>query len=397
MTTKELREKKGRLIYQMEDIKKQADLEKRLMTEEEGKRFDALDSEMEQINAEIRRAEKLEAEAVPAEPENREQGDQKYTDAFERLVRTGERTPELQKGMKDIRTTQSGQNTTTTTGGYLVPTLMGDKVIKRLFTISPIRNWATVYTTAGGGTINFPTIDDTSNKGRILAEETQATQTLLTFGQKSLSAFLFHSDIVPVSIQLLQDSAFNVEQLIIEMLGDRVARGEDYYYILGSGSGEPNGIETAATTQGAYMAKTAVTRLTILDLIHSIGQAYRMSPKCAFAMADSTLKVVKKLSISSSDDRSMWQPSLVEGEPDKIEGFPYFINDNIDAFGTAGNKPMFFGDWSQFYIRDVQGVMMTVFNERYMDFMQRGFQLWHRTDSELMNVNAIKHAVCAAT
>ena len=381
----------------MEDIKNQAALENRLLNDEESKRFDLLDDDMEKINAEIRRYEKLEAEASKVVPDNLENQDEKYSRAFERLVRSGERTEALSPGAKDFRGTQSGQNTTSTTGGYLVPTLLGDKVIKRLFTLSPIRNWATVFTTAGGGTINFPTIDDTSNKGRILAEETQATQTLLTFGQKSLGAFLFHSDIVPVSIQLLQDSAFSIEQLIVEMLGDRVARGEDYYYILGNGTTEPNGIETAATTQGAYMAKSAITRLTILDLIHSIGIAYRQSPKCAFAFADSTLKVIKKLAISSTDDRSLWQPSLIAGTPDTIEGFPYFINDNIDAFGTAGNKPMYFGDWSHFYIRDVQGVMMTVFNERYMDFMQRGFQLWHRSDSELMNTNAIKHAVCAAT
>lgn len=394
MTTKELREKKGSLLHQMEDIKKQAADEKRMMNQEESARFDQLDNEMESINAEIRRYERLEEEArtVTDPPQFDEQAT--YSRAFEDLVRFNKRTDVTDK---HFRTTQSGQNLTTTTGGYLVPTLMGDKVVKRLFTISPIRNWATVWTTSHGQSINFPTIDDTSNKGRILAEETQATQTLLTFGQKTLGAFMFHSDIVPVSYQLLQDSAFSIEQMITEMLADRVARGEDYYFILGNGTTEPNGIETAATTQGAYMAKTAVTRLTILDLIHSIGAAYRQSPKCAFAFADSTLKVIKKLAISSSDDRSLWQPSLIQGEPDTIEGYPYFINDNIDAFGTAGNKPMYFGDWSQFYIRDVAGVQLQIFNERYADFMQRGFQLWHRTDSELMNVNAIKHAVCAAT
>lgn len=396
MTTKELREKKGRLIHSMEDLKKQADAEGRLMTEDEGRQFDAFDTEMEAVNAEIRRAERLENEANPVN-ESREAEDAKYTKAFENLIRNGKRSADLEKGHTEIRTTQSGQNLTAATGGYTVPSNIGDKVIETLFALSPIRNWATVFTTANGQAINFPTTNDTSNKGRILAEETQATQTLITFGQKSLGAFMFHSDIVPVSVQLLQDSAFSIEQLIVGMLAQRVARGEDYYFILGNGTTEPNGIETAATTQGAYFAKSAITRLTLLDLLHSVNAEYRKSPKCAFAFADSTLKVIKKLATGTADDRSMWQPSMIAGQPDMIEGHPYFINDNIDAFGTAGNKPMYFGDWSQFYIRDVQGVALTVFNERYMDFMQRGFQLWHRTDSELMNTAAIKHAVCAAT
>lgn len=396
MKTKELREKKGSLIHQMEDLKKQADLQKRLMTEDEGRQFDSFDTEMEAVNAEIRRAEKLEAEATTDTPDTTTDAD-KYTRAFEDYVRFGKRSDNLSKGMSEFRTTQSGQNTTTTTGGYLIPTFMGDKVIKALYQFSPIRNWATVYTTAGAGDIKFPTIDDTSNKGRILAEETQATQTLLTFGQKTLGANMFHSDIVPVSYQLLEDAAFSIEQLVVEMLAARVARGEDYYFILGNGTGQPHGVEHAVTTEGAYFAKSAITRLTILDLIHSIDPMYRQSPKCAFLFNDSTLKVIKKLSISSYDDRSLWQPSLVAGTPDTIEGFQYFINPNVDAFGTHDNKPVFFGDWSQFYIRDVHGFQMQVFNERYADFLQRGFQLWHRTDSELMNTSAIKYGVCAAT
>jgi HK97 family phage major capsid protein len=396
MTTKELREKKGSLIHSMEDIKTQASLENRLLNEDESKRFDLLDNDMEKINAEIRRYEKLEAEAVAVAPDNTTDAD-KYTRAFEDYVRFGKGSDNLNKGMSEFRTSQSGQNTSTTTGGYLIPTYMGDKVIKALYQFSPIRNWATVYTTAGAGDIKFPTIDDTSNKGRILAEETQATQTLLAFGQKTLGANLFHSDIVPVSYQLLEDAAFNIEQLVVEMLAARVARGEDYYYILGNGSGQPHGVEHAVTTEGAYFAKSAITRLTILDLIHSIDAAYRQSPKCAFLFNDSTLKVIKKLSVSSTDDRSLWQPSLTAGAPDTIEGFQYFINPNVDAFGTHDNKPIFFGDWSQFYIRDVHGFQMQVFNERFADFLQRGFQLWHRTDSELMNTSAIKYGVCAAT
>jgi len=149
MTTKELREKKGSLIHQMEDIKNQAALENRLLNDEESKRFDLLDDDMEKINAEIRRYEKLEAEAAIIDPDKSENQDEKYSRAFERLVRSGERTDALSPGAKDFRGTQSGQNTTSTTGGYLVPTLLGDKVIKRLFTLSPIRNWATVFTTAG--------------------------------------------------------------------------------------------------------------------------------------------------------------------------------------------------------------------------------------------------------
>jgi len=397
---KELREKKGGIWSKMKEISDQAANEKRLMNDDENRQFDAYDDDLNKIDAELRRLEKLENDATPLDPqapESREIQNKKYTDAFEKFVRFGERSDILNSGRSEFRTTQSGQNTTAATGGYLIPEGFGDKVIKTLSTISPIRQWATVYTTASGNAIPFPTSDDTANKGRILAEETQATQTLTNFGVKTLNAYMFHSDIVPVSVQLLQDSAFSIEEFVTTMLAERIARGEDYYYILGTDTTMPNGIKNAATTQGAYFAKSAITRLTILDLIHSIGYAYRQSPKCGFAFADSTLKVIKKLSISSSDDRSLWQPDLTGTTPGTIEGYGYFINDNIPAFGTHDNKPVFFGDWSKFYIRDVQGVQLNVFNERYMDFLQKGFQMWHRSDSELMDTSAIKYGICAAT
>jgi HK97 family phage major capsid protein len=394
MTTKELREKKGRLIHSMEDLKKQADLEKRLMSEDEARQFDAFDTEMEAVNAEIRRAERLENEAVPTEPEAREANDKKYSEAFMNYVRYGKRSPDLEK---QYRTTQSGQNTTAATGGYLIPQGFGGEIIKSILTISEMLNWVTLKNTDSGNAIPYPTNNDTANKGHYLTEETQAAQTLTSYGQKTLNAWTLVSDIVPVSFQVLEDSAFNLQDEVLSLCTDRLARGIDYALILGNGSSEPNGIETAATTQGAYFAKSAITRLTLLDLLHSVNNGYRKSPKCAFAFSDSTLKVIKKLATGTADDRSMWQPSMIAGQPDTIEGYPYFINDNIDAFGTAGNKPMYFGDWSKYYFRQVGGFHLQVFNERYADFLQRAFMMWTRNDGELMDTAAIKHAVCAAT
>lgn len=394
---KELNEKKGRLIEQMRDISNQAANEKRLMNEEENKRFDAFDDECNAIDAELRRIQKLNEQAVNVDPESREGKDaeeKKYSEAFMNKIRFNRDSDILAKG---YRTTQSGLNTTAATGGYTIPQGFGGEIIKSLAQLSPMLNWVTNKNTASGNAIPYPTNDDTSNKGHYLTEETQAAQTLTTYGQKTLNAWTLVSDIIPVSFQVLEDSAFDFQAEVLNLCTERLARGIDYALIQGNGSSEPNGIETAATTQGAYFAKSAITRLVILDLVHSINAAYRTSPKCGFAFADSTLKLIKKLAISSSDDRSLWQPDLTGGTPGTIEGYGYFINDNIDAFGTAGNKPMYFGDWSKYYFRQVGGFHMQIFNERYADFLQRGFMMWTRNDGELMNTAAIKHAVCAAT
>jgi HK97 family phage major capsid protein len=64
-----------------------------------------------------------------------------------------------------------------------------------------------VLRTSTGAALPFPTSDDTSNKGALLAENTQTVEKDTEFGQLVLNAFKFTSKKVLVSIELLQDSA----------------------------------------------------------------------------------------------------------------------------------------------------------------------------------------------
>jgi HK97 family phage major capsid protein len=389
MNLKNLREKKGSLIKQMEDIKKQADEENRLMTDEESKRFDAFDTEMETVNREIRHTERLEQNVEHVEPETKTIEEKRMAD-FVRYIKTG-----VVGETMEYRATQSGLNTTTTTGGYLIPQDFGDELIKSLQIWSEVRKWARVYPTDSGNDLPFPTVNDVSNTGRLLAEETQATQTLLTFGQKILKAYVFSSDMVPVSFQLLQDSAFDPQTMLNELLAERCFRCEDGYFTTGTGSSQPGGF-VAQSIKGADFAATALTRLVILDLLHSVNKAYRNSPRAAWAMNDSTLKAIKKLAIGSGDDRPIWQPSMIAGEPDKLEGFPYFIAPSMANIGASA-KSMVFGDFGKFVIRDVKGLTLIRLNERYADYLQIGFMMFSRADSALLDTAAIKHGLHAAS
>lgn len=376
----------------MTSISEAATAEKRSITEDEGSQIDKMIEQETLYEKELRALIHLNATATAqADPEKIDE-EKRYSDAFMNYIRFGTRNEILEK-----RTTQSGQNTTAATGGYTVPTTLGDQIIKSVIQRSDMLQFVTIKNTTGGGPLTYPTYDDTSNVGHWLAEETQAAQTLVTFGSKTLNALTLVSDIIPVSIQVLQDSGFNFAAEIGEVAAERLARGIEAALITGGGSTAPNGLEAAATTQGAYFAKSAITRLVVLDLIHSINRGYRDPQKCKFVMADSTLKLIKKLAIGSADDRSLWQPDFSKPEAGTIEGYGYCINDSVDAFGTAGNKPMYFGDLSQYYFRMVGGVEMVVMQERYMDFLQKGFLAYMRADGELMNTAAIKHAVCAAT
>ena len=63
--------------------------------------------------------------------------------------------------------------------------------------------------------------------------------------------------------------------------------------------------------------------------------AYRK--RASFMMADSSLKVIKKL--KDGIGRPLWSAGLAEAEPDTINGYPYAINQDLFQL-TRGIPPI---------------------------------------------------------
>jgi HK97 family phage major capsid protein len=115
-------------------------------------------------------------------------------------------------------------------------------------------------------------------------------------------------------------------------------------------------------------------------------------------MHDTTLKAIAKLDIGTNDARPLWQPSMITGQPDTIEGKRFFINMAMEEIG-ASNEIMIFGDLIKFVIRKVLGTTLFVYREKYMDYLQVGFQAYSRWDSRLLDAGTypIKVLVHSAT
>jgi HK97 family phage major capsid protein len=81
--------------------------------------------------------------------------------------------------------------------------------------------------TSSGNALPIPTTDDTGNTGVAGTEGTALTDdgsADATFGQKQLEAYDFNTKFVKFSWQLAQDSIFNMESLLADLLGERLGR-----------------------------------------------------------------------------------------------------------------------------------------------------------------------------
>lgn len=327
-----------------------------------------------------------------------------YSDAFHAMLKAGGDVSELSSELRSVlragveRDVSFRAQTvgTTTAGGYVVPVSLANIIVKSMAAWGPMYDDAicTTINTASGEQINIPTVDDTAST---IAKTTEATALTddgskdVTFGQKRLDAYLFDTTFVKWSLALNQDSIFNVEQLLGELLGERLGRRANTELTTGDGSGDPNGIVTASALGVTAASQTALTADELIDLIHSVNPAYRMSPKVRFMFNDTTLKAIRKL--KDGDGQYLWgRGDFTQGVAPTLLGYNYSVNQAMATIAT-GVKSVVFGDFSKYYVRKVGSPILGVMRERFWPDL--GIAGLIRFDGELGDTAAVKHLIQA--
>lgn len=374
------------------------------LTAEDRSAWDAALADVERLSTEIETEERharlsavdysqvVPAEKAPETGEDRQASQEAaYRDAFSAFTRRGmsgldnEQRQLLMSNQTEIR---AGATSPGSAGGYFIPTDTLAKITETMKAYGGLLGAANVITTASGNPLNWPTNDDTSNVGAILAENAQITEQDVTLGQKTLGAYMYTSKLVRLSLQLIQDDAFGVESWLARKLGERIGRAVAAHLATGTGSSQPEGLFTNATAgkTGASGQVTSVLYDDLIDLQHSIDPAYRTSAQ--WAMSDSALKVVRKL--KDGDGRPLWEPSTQVGVPSSLLGAPVLIDNGIPV-PAASAKSIGYGDINAAYVvRQVSGGQLMRLDERYADYLQVGFFGFMRLDAKPDDASAFK-------
>jgi HK97 family phage major capsid protein len=282
---------------------------------------------------------------------------------------------------------------TDTAGGYLVPEGFRTKLIERLQAFGGVRRVAESLTTTTGLDLSYPTEDDTANVGAIAAENTQIGEQDVVLGERTLRAHMYTSKIVRVSFQLVEDSAFDLEAHLANVLARRIGRAQNAHFTTGTGTSQPEGIQPSATVgkAGATGQTTTVTYDDLVDLLHSVDPAYREpgEPGVGWMMRDTTFAALRKL--KDADNRPMIEPNVQGEAPNRLLGYPITINNDMPAM-AASAKSILFGNFRAGYVvRDIaQGFGLLVLRERYADFLQLGYLGFARADGGVQDPEAYR-------
>jgi HK97 family phage major capsid protein len=286
--------------------------------------------------------------------------------------------------------------TTTTEGGYTVPSEVAAMVIDSLKAYGGMRDVAEIITTEGGNPWNFPTSDGTSETGEIVAENGAASGADITFGTVALNPFMYSSKKIALPWQLISDSAVDVVGFVVNRLATRLGRITNTHYTTGDGSSKPYGLmaRTSAGKTGTTGQTLTVIYDDLVDLKHSVNRAYRKGAK--WMMNDLSVAIVSK--IKETTGRPIWEAGITAGAPDMLLGHAVVTNDDV-AVMAANAKSIAFGDMSQYKIRDIKNsVIMRRFDDSAFALNgQVGFCGWFRTGGNLVDTSAVKHYANSAT
>jgi HK97 family phage major capsid protein len=430
MTAQEYRDKANKLATDMKAMLAKAGEEGRELTGEENTQFDSMNTDRDKALAAEERILKVESfdasagrRAEPSQtPAQREQTKRKLTasdrlEAFRLWLLGG--TPEGLNAQQRALAERIGVNpssksyslrlagsapkslrhedmkeweeralstltgTSPEDGSYLIPDAAMRPLERALLTFGGMRRVATVFRTDTGAALPIPTSDDTGNKGALLAENTQTVEKDVVFGQLVLNAFKFTSKKVLVSVELMQDSATNLAEFLGSALGERIGRITNDYFTTGTGTNEPKGIVTAATSAGVALAAKTPTYAEMVAIEHACDPAYREGGGWMFH--DTVFAEIKKI-VDASTGRPIWLPSMASGAPETILGYPYTINQSMAvAASTGSGKSILFGQLSKYLVRDVRDIALLRLDELYAEYHQVAFLAFSRSDGDLLD------------
>lgn len=330
---------------------------------------------------------------VHAGGSNRERGDT-LERAFTHYLRTGKENQDL--------TELRAQSTSDAAGGYMIPSGFRQKLVEVTKAFGGLAAEADTYNTDTGNAVEFPSLDDTANSGSITTEASSFTSGAdLTFGTVTLGAFKYTSmgtgSNLPlrVSVELAQDSAFDITALVTRALGTRIARAQAAHWCTGAGTTEPFGIcRSGLSPDDTADVPPTIDYEDLVDLETLLDPTYQLNAK--WLMNTNTWARIRKVLDGGATGRPLIFDQAASGmrtQPEKqLLGYTVVLDNAMPSVsGGAGRNCLVFGDLKQSYvIRQVQDVVIIVDPYGRATNGEIQYSAWARADGNVQNRSAYK-------
>lgn len=308
--------------------------------------------------------------------------------AYESYLRTG-------KANADISHLRAQEVGSSTTGGYTVPPGFRNKIVEVMKAFGGLAAEVESFDTSTGQPLEYPSLNDTANEGDIAAEGDAVDGADLTFGTVNLGAYRYSSGgagtglPIRVSVELAQDTAFDIVRLVTRAIGTRIARKQAKHWCTGTGVGQPLGIVGNVTADETLDVSNVIDYDDLTDLEGRLDPAYEQNAK--WVMNKGTWTAIRQIVdgagrplILRSDESGMGsQPAKT------LLGYPVVIDQAMPDLTTATGRFLVLGDLREAYVtRRVHELAIVVDPYSRSVNGQVQYSGWERADGTVQNRSA---------
>ena len=244
-------------------------------------------------------------------------------------------------------------------GGYAVPRAIDALIARQLIEISPIRAIAQVVQTGTAGYRKLVTTGATASGwvSEVAARPETGTPDFAEIAPPTGELYANPA----ASQAMLDDAAFDLEGWLASEIGQEFARAEGAAFVNGTGIDQPKGFLQSPKSEDfdgdrpfgtlQYIGSGDAAGFgsspdgTLIDLVHTMKSGHRQG--ASWVMNSATLALVRKL--KTADGAFLWQPGLVEGQPDRLLGYPVVEAEDMPDV-MAGSFPIAFGNFRAGYL-----------------------------------------------
>ena len=380
---KTLNEKKNNLITRAEEVLNTAKLEKRELTDAEAQ-------ELAEIRDNVRRILKtLGIKREFDEMEDREP-DTKVEDNKEVEEKAKEEAEEraFECYIRGIENNERASNLTFGDNGAVIPQSILNKIIKKIYDISPILDRSSKYNVKGKLTI--PYYSEASNAITVSwATEFQDLESNIgKFTNIELTGYLA-GVLCLVSESLINNSQFDIIAFVIDEMAYHVSRFIEN--VLLNGSGDVEGLSTLTNSMTAA-SSTVITSDEVIELQSKVKDLYQ--DPAIWIMSVNTRTALRLL--KDQVGRYLLQDDITAPFGKVLLGKPVYVSDNMNDM-AAGKTVIYYGDMSGLATKFSEVMSVRVLREKYATQHAVGVVGWLEFDSKVENAQKIAKLVMAGT
>ena len=388
--SKLLEEKKNDLITRAEEVLNTAKAEKRELTEAEAAELAEIKADVERIKqtlmldddfAKILQEEKPAPVEEKKEEETVTEEQRELADriAFENYIRG-----EIMHRDDPVVPT----NMTKGDNGAVIPETIADKIIKRVYDISPILERSSKYNVKG--TLTIPYYDE-STKAITVAYQTEfsalTSETGKFVSNVTLTGFLAGA-LVKVSRSLINNSQFNIVDHVIDLMADHIARFIEHELLIGTDQ-KVAGM-SALTNSVTAASASAITADEVIKLHDKVKDRYQQN--AIWIMSPATRTALRLL--KDEMGRYLLQDDISSPFGTSLLGKPVYVSDNMPEIAT-GNAVIYYGDFKGLATKFSENINIQVLREKYADEHADGVIGWFEFDATVEDQQKLAKLVMA--